>query len=262
MKNSSIATILAVLGVAAGAQAGAIEIVNPVRGFLGSNKAQVTTTHNGSIQVEYDATGIDKLVVAIGTESGFNNRAVTGIGVSFNGVAMNLAVLGNTHGNPSFDSGGAAIFYLDSPFQGAATFSVSVTTTGGAPNGGLVSIVGLSDTMPGVGNTNATWHGQTSAGNVSTSLTTSADSSLVIAAVQNSGTNNSAGTPNVVAPLTLIHHGFWGSQWGSLASGYQYVPGSETTITPTFSTNAGGNIQVVAAEFLAAPSRTTLITVR
>jgi hypothetical protein len=230
-----------------------ITIVNTSGGFLGSNKAQVTTTHNGATQVTYDATGVDKLVVTIGTESGFNNQQVTNIGVSFNGVAMTRAVFGNNRGVTTNDCGGAAIFYLDNPPAGEGLFSVSVATTGGGPNGGRVAIVGLAGTAEGAGNTSASWATQASAGNVSTSLTTSAPDSLVVAMVQNSGANNGAGTPNVIAPLTLVNNGSWGSQWGSAATGRQVVPAPGTTVSPTFSTNAAGNIQIIAAEF-SAPS--------
>ena len=237
---------------------GAITVVNEVEGFLGSNKTQVTTAHNGATQVDYDSTGLDKLVVVIGTESGFNNQGVASVGVKFNNVDMVLAISENTifDSNPplpgDFDGGYIGIFYLDDPFQGTANFAVSITTTGGGPNGGHVSILGLTGSADGVGNTNATWHTQTSAGNVDTSLTTSADNSVVIAGVENSGHNSGTGTPNAVGPLILSNNGFWGSQWGAAASGYQAVPSSGTNLTPTFSTNAGGNIHVAAAEFLEA----------
>jgi hypothetical protein len=69
--------------------------------------------------------------------------------------------------------------------------------------------------------------------------------------VENSGRNNGAGTATLASgsPMTLAHNDTWGSQWGTCASGYQFVPVSGTTITPAFNTNAGGNIHVVAAEF-------------
>ena len=232
-----------------------LTIVNPSGGFLGSNKTQITTVHNGTEeqQVSYDATGMDKLVLTIGSEPGNNGQQLTNINVSYGGAPMTRAVFGNTR-SLAGDCGGAAIFYLDNPTPGSATFSVSATTTSGGLNGGRVAILGLVGTAEGAGNTSASATTQASAGNVSTSLTTSAANSLVIAMVQNSGTNNSAGTPTVVAPLTLINNGFWGSQWGSTATGRQFVTAPGTTITPTFSTNAGSNIQIVAAEFFAPSS--------
>jgi hypothetical protein len=240
------------------AAASLISIVGtPVEGFLGSNKTQVTTVHNGSEQVSYDATGADKLVVSIGLESGFNNNKVNSVSVSFNGAPMTLAVQENTH-DGTWDGGIAAIFYLDNPFQGSATFSVGATFSAGSANGGWLTILGLAGTAPGVGNTGATWHAQTVAGSVSTSLTTSSADSLIFSGLENSGRNNGAGTPTLAAPFTLIHNGFWGSQWGSGASGYQLVADLGATVTPTFTTNAGGNIHVVAAEFTAVPEPSSL----
>jgi len=136
---------------------------------------------------------------------------------------------------------------------------VGATFSGGGANGGWVSILGLAGTLPGVGNTGATWHTQTAAGPVDTSLTTTAPNSLVIAMIENSGVNNGAGLPTVVSPLTLIHNGNWGSQWGSGASAYEFVEAIGSTVTPTFNTNAGGNIHVVAAEFTAVPEPSSLV---
>ncbi|PAW75205.1 MAG: hypothetical protein B9S38_02265 [Verrucomicrobiia bacterium Tous-C4TDCM] len=226
-----------------------ITIISQAEGFLGSDKTKVTTTDSGATLLNYNAAGVDKLVVAVGTESGFNNNSATVTGVKFNGIALTQAAQENARTNTSYDGGTAAIFYLDNPFQGSATFTVSATTSGGGLNGGWVSIIGLSGISPGVGLAAASWFTQATAGNVSTSLTTSAGKSLVVAMVENSGRQSSAGTPTAVAPLTLSNNGNWGSQWGSGASGYQFVAASGTTVTPTFNTASGGNIHVVAAEF-------------
>ena len=228
-----------------------ITIVSQAEGFLGSDKTKVTTTHNGATLLSYNASGVSKLVVAVGTESGFNNNTATVTGVKFNGVALTQAAQENARTNTSYDGGTAAIYYLDDPLQGSATFTVSATTSGGSLNGGWVSVIGLTGTSPGLGNTGTNWFTQATSGNVSTSLTTSAGKSLVVAAVENSGSQSSAGTPTVVAPLTLSNNGNWGSQWGSGASAYQFVPASGTTVTPTFNTAAGGNIHVVAVEIKA-----------
>ena len=228
-----------------------ITIVSQAEGFLGSDKTKVATTDSGATLLSYNAAGVDKMVVAVGTEAGFNNNTATVTGVKFNGIALTQAAQDNARTNTSYDGGTAAIFYLDSPFQGSATFTVSATTSGGSPNGGFVSVIGLAGTTPGVGNTAASWFTQAATANVSTSLTTSAAKSLVVAMVENSGRQSAAGTPTAVAPLTLSNNGSWGSQWGSGGSGYQFVPTSGTTITPTFNTAAGGNIHVVAVEFKA-----------
>lgn len=258
---SALVVITALTTATSAANASLITIVNQAEGFLGSNKAQVTTTHNGTTQVSYDATGVDKLVVIYGGESGFGGHQVTGLTMSFNGVAMTLAAFDNTIVDSSpplpgdWDGGAVGLFYLDNPFQGAANFTASMTTSAGGANGGYISIIGLAGTADGVGNTNASWATQAAAGNVSTSLTTSANNALVIAGIENSGRNSGAGNPGptAVAPLTLSNNGFWGTQWGSGASAYQFVPTSGTSLTPTFTTNAGGNIHVVAAEFIPVP---------
>jgi hypothetical protein len=231
---------------------------SPVEGFLNSAKNGIATTHLGTTQISYDASGADKLVVAVGTEAGNNAQKVNSVSLSFNGIAMTLAALDNTMTpaagqSGAFDGGYAGIFYLDNPFQGPANFTFSASTTGGAPNGAHMTIIGLAGTKPGGGNTGASWATQAAAGNVSTSITTSANKSIVIAMVENSGRNNNSGTATLAAgsPMTLAHNGLWGTNWGTTASAYQFVPTSGTTITPTFNTAAGGNIHVVAAEFKA-----------
>jgi methionine-rich copper-binding protein CopC len=231
---------------------------SPVGAFLNQAKNGFATTHLGTTPISYDASGVDKLIVAIGTEAGNNAQKVNSVSVSFNGTAMTSAVRDNTM-NPApgqtgaWDGGYAGIFHLDNPFQGSGTFTFSASTTSGAPNGAHVTIIGLAGTKSGVGNTGANWYTQTVSGNVSTSLTTSAAKSLVIAMVENSGRNNLAGTAALASgsPMTLARNGNWGSQWGTCASAYQFVPVSGTTITPTFNTAAGGNIHVVAAELKA-----------
>jgi autotransporter-associated beta strand protein len=164
---------------------------------------------------------------------------------------MTKAVNDNTQVISTNDCGDVAIYYLDSPpVATAGTFSFTASTTGGSINGGIATILGISGAAPGVGITAKTsTSSPTAASTPSTSITTSGPNSLVIAAVQNSGANSSAGNPTATAPLIQIHNGNWGSQWGSLASARQTVSASGATITPTFSTNAGGNIHVIAAEF-------------
>jgi hypothetical protein len=169
---------------------------------------------------------------------------------------MTAAVLENTIFDTTpplpgdWDGGYAGIFYLDNPFQGSASFTFSASTSSSAPNGAHVTIIGLAGSKPGVGNTGATWATQAATGNVSTSITSSANKSMVIAMVENSGRNNGSGTAALASgsPMTLAHNGLWGSNWGTAASAYQLLPTSGTTITPTFNTAAGGNIHVIAAE--------------
>ena len=243
---------VAILGIAAGQAGAAVSIVGtPTKGFLGSTRTLITTTHQGTTLLSYNATGADKLVIGIGAESGFNGNGIDITGVTFNGVGLTEVVAENTR----FGDGGCAeIWYLDDPFQGAGTFTISYTTTGGAPNGGIMAIIGLAGTADGsagIGDTDAQ---KFSVGPVTNSIATTGNDSLIIAMVENSGTPNAAGTPNVQTPLTLIANGGWGSNWGGIAAGRQSVPGIGTWITPTYTTSTGTGyaIHTVAAEFPAA----------
>jgi hypothetical protein len=250
-----LVTLATVFAITAGSAQAQITISSQAEGFLGSTKTQVTTAHNGSTQLSFDATGVDKLVVVFATESGFNNRTTTAMTMSFNGVAMTQAIFQNSPltdpTSPVNDNGAISIFYLDDPFQGAANFSTTQTHTGGGSNGGWVSVFGLTGTLDGLGAVNGTSYN--GAGTYSTSITTTGNDSLVIAGIQNSGANNSSGSANVVGPLTLGNEGIWGSNWGQGASGYQFVTTSGTNITPTFTTGNGAYRDVAAVEFLAIP---------
>ena len=175
---------------------------SPVEGFLNSAKNGFATTHLGTTQISYDATGVDKLVVAIGTEAGNNNQKVNSVSLSFNGVAMTQRCWRTPSSIPlhrfraTGTAGYAGIFYLDNPFQGPASFTFSASTSSGAPNGAHVTIIGLAGTKPGVGNTGATWADPRRGRQRFTSLTTSANNSLVIAMVENSGRNNGSEPPH------------------------------------------------------------------
>ncbi len=229
---------------------GGITIVSQAEGFVDSTKTKFATTHLGTTLLSYDATGADKLVIAIGTEAGFNGQSINVTGLTFDGVAFTQIVEERTR---SGDGGTAEIWYLDNPFQGSGTFTFTYASGGGGVNGGHVSIIGLSGTAAGAGGIGATAAAWTNVGPVTSRITTTANGSLVVALVENSGTPNAAGTPNVQAPLTLGNNGSWGSQWGGTASGYQFVPVVGTTITPTFTANtgAGYSIHTVAVEFKA-----------
>jgi len=241
--------LAAALPVAAAGGTSAISIVSTTKGYLGSDKTQVATAHNGTTLVTYDARGVNKLVIAIGTEASFNGKSIDVTGLTFNGTGFTQIVQERT----LFGDGGTAeIWYLDNPYQGTGTFSVSTVSGGGGANGGVVAIIGLAGTAygaAGIGDSDAANY---SVAPITSSITTTADDSLVIAMVENSGTPNSAGTPSVNSPLTLIANGSWGNQWGGVAAGYQFVSNSGTTVTPTFTTNNGGTyaIHTVAAEFI------------
>jgi len=186
----------------------------------------------------FDAAGADKLVVTIGSENS-NNDHFAIAGVRYNGKQMIEAVQQTGITN----DGAVAIYYLDSP----GAVGSGITVSGYSPNGGLGVAYSLSGTNPGFGAMNSR---RGNAGN-SLPLTTSANNSLVIAAMQNSGNSNSAGTPTANPPLTQSIGANWGSQWGSLACGHQSVA-AIGSVTPTFTTSTGGNysINIAAVEIL------------
>lgn len=188
----------------------------------------------------FNAAGADKLVIAIALENANNDHAVVA-GVRYNGIQMIEAVQ-QTGGTKT---GALAIYYLDNP----GPVGTGITVSGYNPNGGLGTAYALSGTKPGFGAFNS----RTGTNTNSVPLTTSASNSVVIAALLNSGSPNSAGTPTASAPLTQSHSANWGSQWGSLATGHQQVA-SPGGITPTFATTTGSSysISIAAVEFIAA----------
>ena len=189
----------------------------------------------------FDAIDTDKLVVAIGTEHAFNNGEGHVLEVRYAGQIMNEVI--QEDAGPA--NGAVAIFYLDQPGPiGNGTIEVSASN----PNGGIGVAYALSGTADGYGAS----HSATGNTANSVSLTTAGENSLLIAALENSGTPNGSGTPSANAPLTPFASGFWGSQWGGFASGAMEVS-TPSQVTATFSTVGGGNysINVVAAEFLA-----------
>lgn len=196
----------------------------------------------------FNAAGADKLVVILAIENANNDPAMI-FGVRYNGIQMIEAVQ-QTGGNKD---GTLAIYYLDNP----GAVGTGITVSGYNPNGGLGTAYALSGTQAGFGASNS----RTGTTTTSVPLTTSASNSLVIAALQNSGNPNSAGTPTASSPLTQTHSANWGSQWGSIATGHMQVaaPGA---VTPTFSTTTGSSytLNLAAVEFLAATSPTTVWT--
>ncbi|MBL9117010.1 MAG: autotransporter-associated beta strand repeat-containing protein [Verrucomicrobiaceae bacterium] len=217
-----------------------------VAGTIAVNDTQQFTVASGSGYKAvtglgtFDAATADKLVVAIGLENA-NNDHVSILGVRYNGIQMIEAA----HQTGGTTTGAVGIYYLDNP----GPVGTGITVSGYNPNGGLGVASALSNTRPGSGAMNS----RRGTAVTSAPLTTSSDNSLVIAAIENSGSPNSAGTPTANAPLTQSASGNWGSQWGSFAAGHQQVatPGA---ITPTFTTATGSSfsLSIAAVEFLAA----------
>jgi len=253
----ALAVLAAAIPVAPAAE---ISIVGTAKGYVDSTKSKLATAHLGTTLLSYDATGVDKLVIAIGSESGFNNNTIDITSLKFEGVALTQIVQENSR--PFSDGGTAEIWYLDAPYQGAGTFTFSYTTSGGGANGGIAAIIGLAGTVDGPAGIGDTDAANCHVAPITSTITTTASNSLVIAMVENSGNNNGSGTPTVNSPMTQITNGYWGSQWAGIAVGYQFVPTSGTTITPTFTTNNGEtyNIHTVAAEFK--PGVPHLLTLR
>ncbi len=211
--------------------------VNATQQFsLQSGSGYKTVTSLGT----FNPAGTDKLVVVVASENANNDHfALTG--VRYNGAQM-IEVVQQTGITAD---GAVGIYYLDNP--GAVGSGISVS--GYNPNGGLGTAFALNGTRSGFGAFNSR------KGNAVTSvpLTTSANKSLVIAALANSGNGNSAGTPTATSPLTQASSGNWGSQWGSHSSGYLQVA-TPSAVTPTFSTSNGGSysLNIAALELIAA----------
>jgi len=212
---------------------------------LGSAGAQVSIDHTlnatlafgnpgaagEQIVASYDASGSDKLVVAISSEHAFGIGAgLTIDAVEYAGQSMIEAVEESTL------PGTTALYYLDAP---GGPGEIRVFT--GNKNGGLASIYALSGTAPGVAATS-----QSTTAFVG--ITTAAPGALVIAAILDGGqasNGNSAGAPAAAPPLTQVQSGTWGNAWGGHACGYQLVstPGA---VTPTFITAGPVRLRTVA----------------
>ena len=188
----------------------------------------------------FNPGGADKLVVVVAGENS-NNDHFAFRGVTYNGVQMTEVVqqTGVTA------DGAVAIYYLDNPGPIAGGILVS----GYNPNGGMGTAYALSGTRPGFGAFSSRKGGFIAA----SSLTTSANNSLVITALANAGNPNGAGTPTANAPLTQANGGNWGGGWGAHASGYLQVPApalAACAFTTTTSSTHSNN--VASVEFLAA----------
>jgi autotransporter-associated beta strand protein len=199
----------------------------------------------------FNPSGADKLVVVVSGENK-NNDHFAFRGVNYNGVPMVEAVQ-QTGGT---SDGAVGIYYLDHP--GAITSGITVS--GYNPNGGVGTAYALSGTRPGFGAFNSRKGAYLS----SLSLITSANKSLVIAGLANSGNPNGAGTPTLGTPFTQSGSGNWGGGWGSHASGYDEVASpSSTTAAFSTSTSSTHSNNIALVEFLAAttPGSTWVQTV-
>ena len=183
----------------------------------------------------FNPGGSDKLVVVVAGENA-NNDHFAFRGVTYNGVQM-TEVVQQTAGTAD---GAVAIYYLDNP--GAIAGGINVS--GYNPNGGMGTAYALSGTRPGFGAFNSKKGGFVTGA----PITTSANKSLVIAALENSN----GGTPTANAPLTQTNSGSWGSNWGSHASGYVQVATPAAAASAfTTPTSSAHSINIASVEFLA-----------
>jgi len=178
----------------------------------------------------FEPAGCDKLVLAFSGEN-----LGTFQEISYGGVPMTqIVVVAATRS--------VAIFYLDNPAAGG---DLVVDFSGG--NGVGLSVIALVGTLPDYVSP------PSSAEATSTSIATTADGSLVVAAAVN---NNSSGCPSQtpLTPLFSIDSGSSGH-----GSGYQQVALSGSTITPTFPSA----LAVVAVEFqTVTPPQGTVIFIK
>lgn len=180
----------------------------------------------------FSLSGADKLVVTFGMRHSGTPAAAAISNVTYNGQAMSEAV--GTGVNDPYES---AIWYLDNP--GTTTGDLVADMARGY--GAAATLWSLSGTAYSVGDTGS------SAGSNSTSLTTTAANSLVIAHATVEGDPD---VPVAQSPLTG-EHGFNvlyddpGGRNHSIGTGYQTVASSGTGLTPTF--DIGDT--TVAAEF-------------
>jgi len=235
--------IAAIAVLALAGSAGAAIVIDGTQQFsVASGNGLNAVTGLGA----FDAAGADKLVVLVSTEHAFNNAHGHVSDVQYNGVSLTEIV--QADGGAGVHRGTAAIFYLDSPGPVGTGISISAAN----PNGGLGAAYALSGTLPAFGATSSALN------STSTSITTTAPNSLVIATFNDSGDpdegSNFAELPTATAPLTPVSSGTWGGgrRWGGHASGYEQVA-SAGTVTPSFTTTADNHeFSIAAAEFLAA----------
>lgn len=202
----------------------------------------------------FDASGSDKLVVIVTGEHGFNQ---TGNGqggdVTYDGVLMTRII----DRNPIKADAGPPVVLVDDTFQDMWYLDNPATSTGlisaTATTRGNVTVVGLSGTLAGAGNTVIGARDSSSA-----DLVTSAGS-IVIASYGMGGDGNTAVLSQVTTNLdTEMSRQENGSNWDGHVTGYTngVAAGSATySFTDTGTPGADGRTgsHVIAAEFLVVP---------
>ncbi len=169
----------------------------------------ITSVESGS----FDANGVDKLVVSIGSE-GLDNGAQSNdvISVTYGGAAMSMAIERYGNGNR-----GGEIWYLDN----VAVTGDFVITYAGATSGLGFGAYALSGTAAGVGQTASTTATSESETNIADMEMTASAGDFIVAGLARNNFDNGGGI-GVVAPLTELFYAS-GIDGASAASAYQEV---------------------------------------
>lgn len=185
----------------------------------------------------YDASGSDKLVVAVAGEHHFSGNTSGNVtGITYNGKTLTKVVEENPASSANQTT--ADIWYLDNPGAYVGTGTIVVSFNG---NNWVATAIGLSGTAPGFG---ATAH---VTGAAFVGLTTTAANSLVIAVLGSGGGGNTALLVDGNAPLTTIEkHKI--STYAGIATAYAAMPLPSAQIF-SFNTTAI-DVVTLAAEFL------------
>ncbi|MFT6794630.1 MAG: hypothetical protein ACJAR1_002641 [Rubritalea sp.] len=244
-------TLAAIAGLALGFSVETHAAVLVLDSATGLNNSYQSSTITFSFS-GLDLTGGDKLVVSIGAQS---TGAGTASGernwnsVTFDSQSMTEAARFGASGDSQFQSG---IYYLDNLTGLSATGSLSISASTLNARGASATAWVLSGTAVGHGASGG------SLGSSSTSLTTTADGSWLLAHATVAGTT----VPLAQSPMTLgltVTNPYNGSAQTSNGTGYQTVASLGTNLTPTFDIGA----TTVAAEFTAAaipePTTTALL---
>lgn len=186
----------------------------------------------------FDASGSDKLVVALTGEHGFNNDRGDVSSVTYDGADLTRVIDRNAQVSGT-DTIYNEMWILDNPSTSTGSIEANVVTRGN------VTVFGLSGTDIGVGTTAIT-----PTDTRSVDLTTTSDDSLVIASFGMGGAGNTADVGNVTAdsPLNQVSTQENASLWDGHVVAWADAP---TAGTQTYSFS-GGNIDgsmVIAAEF-------------
>jgi len=177
------------------------------------------------VATNYNAAGVDKLVVTVAGENKNPGGRGRISGVTYNGTPMTLAIKRDDT-QAAYPEAAIGVYYLDNPGLYGTSGDI-VATTPDAWNSCGASVLSLVGTAPGLDATNAAFA-------AAASLTTVAADTIVVAATEN-GLGNGATQPVAQLPLTGILSYRHPSGYTGSASGYQRGAGPGATVTPAFS---------------------------